>query len=215
MRASLRALADVERDPGVAKPDPILTADNVMRTFGGLTAVDVEHLEVQRGVITALIGPERRREDDPVQPAHLLRPARTAAPGPSRTGALKRVPAYKVVPDGHGAHLPADQGAVQADRDREHAGRGDRGRRARACSLPCSRRCGASQETAQHHARGRAARAVPPRQEARGLRRVAVRRAAQAARDGAFADDRSRAGDARRADGRASTRRSSSRCSDT
>jgi len=55
--ASLRALADVERTPGAAKPDPILTAHNVTRTFGGLTAVDVKHLEVQRGVITALIGP--------------------------------------------------------------------------------------------------------------------------------------------------------------
>jgi len=55
--AARRALEDVDRTPGVAKPDPILTADNVVRTFGGLTAVDVEHVEVQRGVITALIGP--------------------------------------------------------------------------------------------------------------------------------------------------------------
>jgi branched-chain amino acid transport system ATP-binding protein len=43
--------------PGVAKPDPILTADGVERFFGGLRAVAVEHLEVQRGSITALIGP--------------------------------------------------------------------------------------------------------------------------------------------------------------
>lgn len=43
--------------PGVSKTDPILVADNVSRHFGGLTAVDVEHLEIQRGVITALIGP--------------------------------------------------------------------------------------------------------------------------------------------------------------
>ncbi|THI96435.1 ABC transporter ATP-binding protein [Nocardioides sp.] len=57
VEASRRALADVDRTPGVAKPDPILTADNVVRSFGGLTAVDVDHLEVQRGVITALIGP--------------------------------------------------------------------------------------------------------------------------------------------------------------
>lgn len=43
--------------PGVAKVDPILIAHNVTRQFGGLTAVDVDHLEVPRGAITALIGP--------------------------------------------------------------------------------------------------------------------------------------------------------------
>ena len=47
----------VERVPGSAKPDPILVADGVRRTFGGLTAVDVDHVEIQRGTITALIGP--------------------------------------------------------------------------------------------------------------------------------------------------------------
>jgi neutral amino acid transport system ATP-binding protein len=51
------ALAGVDHQPGVAKPDPILVAESVTRMFGGLTAVDVEHLEVQRGAITALIGP--------------------------------------------------------------------------------------------------------------------------------------------------------------
>ena len=43
--------------PGVAKVDPIIVADGVKRTFGGLTAVDVEHLEIPRHAITALIGP--------------------------------------------------------------------------------------------------------------------------------------------------------------
>tara|TARA_B110000503_G_scaffold87786_1_gene133247 strand:- start:1180 stop:2046 length:867 start_codon:yes stop_codon:yes gene_type:complete len=43
--------------PGVKKVDPILIADHVSRTFGGLTAVDVEHVEIPRGAITALIGP--------------------------------------------------------------------------------------------------------------------------------------------------------------
>jgi branched-chain amino acid transport system ATP-binding protein len=51
------ALASVNAAPGVAKPDPILLAENVRRNFGGVTAVDVQHLEVQRGSITALIGP--------------------------------------------------------------------------------------------------------------------------------------------------------------
>ncbi|MGH8983623.1 MAG: ABC transporter ATP-binding protein [Acidimicrobiia bacterium] len=50
-------LADVAPEPGVAKPDPTLTVDGLHRNFGGLTAVAVEHLEVQRGLITALIGP--------------------------------------------------------------------------------------------------------------------------------------------------------------
>lgn len=43
--------------PGCKKVDPILVADKVTRQFGGLTAVDVEHLEIPRGKITALIGP--------------------------------------------------------------------------------------------------------------------------------------------------------------
>ncbi|WP_041298267.1 ABC transporter ATP-binding protein [Ilumatobacter coccineus] len=55
--AARAALADVPWEPGAPKPDPILIADHVVRRFGGLTAVDVDHVEVQRGVITALIGP--------------------------------------------------------------------------------------------------------------------------------------------------------------
>ncbi len=43
--------------PGVAKVDPIIVIDNVRRDFGGLTAVNVEHIEIPRGAITALIGP--------------------------------------------------------------------------------------------------------------------------------------------------------------
>jgi branched-chain amino acid transport system ATP-binding protein len=51
------ALADVAPVPGVVKPGAILVAHGVQRTFGGLRAVDVEHLEVPRHAITALIGP--------------------------------------------------------------------------------------------------------------------------------------------------------------
>ena len=57
-RKALRAkLAGVPQDPGSPKPQPILTVDRIVRRFGGMTAVDVDHLEVQRGAITALIGP--------------------------------------------------------------------------------------------------------------------------------------------------------------
>jgi branched-chain amino acid transport system ATP-binding protein len=55
--AASAALADVPHEPGAPKPDPILVADGVTRQFGGLMAVDVGHVEIQRGAITALIGP--------------------------------------------------------------------------------------------------------------------------------------------------------------
>ena len=54
---SADALAGVAAEPGIAKPDPILVVDGVQRRYGGLLAVDVEHLEVPRGVICSLIGP--------------------------------------------------------------------------------------------------------------------------------------------------------------
>jgi neutral amino acid transport system ATP-binding protein len=47
----------VPEEPGAPKSDAIMTMDSVTRRFGGLTAVAVDHLEIQRGVITALIGP--------------------------------------------------------------------------------------------------------------------------------------------------------------
>ncbi len=55
--AARAALRDVPHEPGAPKPDPVLVADGIRRTFGGLTAVDVAHVEIQRGVITGLIGP--------------------------------------------------------------------------------------------------------------------------------------------------------------
>ncbi|HWI42746.1 MAG TPA: ABC transporter ATP-binding protein [Nocardioides sp.] len=50
-------LTGLPTEPGVPKPDPIVVARGISRQFGGLKAVDVDHLEIQRGVITALIGP--------------------------------------------------------------------------------------------------------------------------------------------------------------
>lgn len=56
-RRAAAALAAVAHEPGVPKPDPILVADGIVRQFGGLTAVSVDHVEIQRGAITALVGP--------------------------------------------------------------------------------------------------------------------------------------------------------------
>jgi neutral amino acid transport system ATP-binding protein len=50
-------LAGVAHEPGVAKPDAVLVVDGLRRSFGGVRAVDVDHLEIQRGLITGLIGP--------------------------------------------------------------------------------------------------------------------------------------------------------------
>ena len=47
----------VAPEPGVHKPDPVLVANDLQRSFGGLHAVDVKHLEIQRHTVTSLIGP--------------------------------------------------------------------------------------------------------------------------------------------------------------
>jgi branched-chain amino acid transport system ATP-binding protein len=57
VEAGRRALAGVEPMPGVAKPDAVLVVGDLVRRFGGLSAVDVDSLQVQRHTITALIGP--------------------------------------------------------------------------------------------------------------------------------------------------------------
>lgn len=62
MRAEHPGVADhpagaVPAQPGASKPDPVLVIDSITRSFGGLRAVDVAHLEFQRGWITGLIGP--------------------------------------------------------------------------------------------------------------------------------------------------------------
>lgn len=47
-------MSDTTRAPD---DGPILIADGVHRSFGGVRAVDVEHMEVERGSVVALIGP--------------------------------------------------------------------------------------------------------------------------------------------------------------
>ena len=54
---AVAVLTTVAPTPGAPKPDPMLLADKIQKHFGGVVAVDVDHIEVQRGSITALIGP--------------------------------------------------------------------------------------------------------------------------------------------------------------
>jgi neutral amino acid transport system ATP-binding protein len=56
-KVALDRFDGIDERPGVAKNDPILVADSITRRFGGLTAVSVDHCEIERGAITALIGP--------------------------------------------------------------------------------------------------------------------------------------------------------------
>ncbi len=56
-RSRISPLAGLPSEVGVAKPDPTIVVDDVTRTFGGLVAVQVDHLEFQRSCITGLIGP--------------------------------------------------------------------------------------------------------------------------------------------------------------
>ncbi len=50
-------MAGVAPEPGVHKPDPVLISNGLQRSFGGLHAVDIDHLEIQRHTVTSLIGP--------------------------------------------------------------------------------------------------------------------------------------------------------------
>ena len=198
--AAAAALAGVDHEPGAAKPDPILVADGIVRQFGGLTRGRRRPRRDPARCDHRPDRPQRRRQDDLLQPAHRLRPARRGhlvvrRPVPQGRGGAQGGPA------GHGAHLPAHQGAVQADRDREHAARRDRpeGRERLHGAVPGHLgRPGAG----DHRAGRRPAGPVQAGRQARGLRRQPVRRPAQAARDGPGADGRPRDGDAGRADGR-------------
>ncbi len=120
LTAAQAALADVATDPGAKKPDPIIVGSKITRTFGGLTAVDVEHIEIQRGVITALIGPNGAGKTTLF---NLLTGFDEPDTGTWRFNgnSLQRVSAFRVARLGMVRTFQLDQGARQADRHREHA----------------------------------------------------------------------------------------------
>ena len=57
LKTEVEPILTVYPEPGVAKPNPILKVEGLRKSFGGLVAVDVDHLEIERGIVTALIGP--------------------------------------------------------------------------------------------------------------------------------------------------------------
>ncbi|MYG93471.1 MAG: ABC transporter ATP-binding protein [Acidimicrobiia bacterium] len=57
MVESVQPILTVPAEVGTPKPNPILVVDCLERSFDGLKAVDIDHLEIERGVVTSLIGP--------------------------------------------------------------------------------------------------------------------------------------------------------------
>ena len=167
----------------------LLRVDGLTKRFGGVAAVDGCSFAVEEGSITALDRTERIGQDDGLQPDHRL-PARRL-----RQCELRRPPRAPAGPDaprarGARAHVPASPGVFGADRARES------GRRAPA-AMDGAAAAGAGTQRARTGLR--AGRGI--RVDARGARprRLAVVRAAQAARVRLAADGRAAARAARRA----------------
>ena len=198
-RAAQAALRTSRGTSGVAKPDPAIVVDGVTRTFGGLTAVSVDHLEIQRGGITGLIGPNGAGKttlfnlltgfDQPNtgtwsfdgRDLGKLSPHQVARLGVVRTFQLTKALSRLTVLQNMllGAQGQRGESFLRA----LLPGTGGR-RRRRTPRRPMDLLSGSSSTP-----RGR-------------LRRHPVRRTAQAARDGPGADERPQGRHARRADGR-------------
>ncbi len=186
-------------EPGSAKPDPILVADGVRRMFGGLMAVDVDHLEIQRGAITALIGPNGAGKttlfnlltgfDKPMS-------GQWTFDGRSLSGQ----PAYKVARSGmvRTFQLTKSLGLLSVLDNMKLGANSQQGEK---MFFGMVRPIWRNQER-EVEATGRgAARAVQLGEDARRVRWLTVRWAAQAARDGSSPHGPAAARDARRADG--------------
>ena len=101
-----------------------MIVDNVTRRFGGLTAVDVDHLEIPRGAITALIGPNGAGKTTLFNLLCGFDKPNTGTWSFDGNDALRH-PGLQGRAHGTGAHVPADQGAVAAHGAREHEARRD------------------------------------------------------------------------------------------
>ena len=133
---------------------PLLDLESVAKRFGGLVAVDAVDAGSRRGRRDRDHRPERRRQDDAVQPDRRLG-ARDGGPrafdGAGRDRARRRMAAQAR----HRPHLPDHAALRGSERAREHRGR--------RLSPPC-----------------RARRGAGPRRRDRGHRRLATSRPAAA-----------------------------------
>ena len=152
---------------------PLLQAENVSMSFGGVKALSDVSFDLHQGEILGLIGPERRREDDDVQlhhrrpaglpRAHPLRRTRPPAPQAARAGAAQ-----------DRAHLPEPRAVRRAQCSRQPA----RPARRLLAARPDRRSPPAADDRARR-AQGAGEGAVdPPLPEPRRLRRHARRRPA-------------------------------------
>ena len=186
--------------PAPRSPTRSWSPTGIVRQFGGLTAVDVEHVEIQRGAITALIGPNGAGKttffnlltgfDQPDDGRLVVR--RQAAQGR---------PAHKVARMGmvRTFQLTKALSKLTVIENMRLGATGQKGENVFAGAVP--RHLGRP-GAGDHRAGRRPAGPLQAGREARGLRRQPVRRPAQAARDGPGPDGRPGDGDARRADGR-------------
>ena len=159
----------VENTPGVHKPDPILVANNVTRKFGGMTAVDVKHFEIERHGITALIGPNGAGKTTFF---NLMTGFDTPNTGEWQFDGrdMAHVQPEKVARMGMVRTFQADQGDEPTDRARQHAARCPRAARRRHVPLAGARPVEKAGEGEPREGRG-PARTIPAYQEEGRFRR--------------------------------------------
>ena len=101
----------------------MLEVRELRKTFGGFAAVDDVSLDGRARRDHRHHRPQRRRQDDPLQPDHRPPAARQRATCSSKDRDITGIAPHKICRHGHRPLVPAHQHLLQAHRVREHAGR--------------------------------------------------------------------------------------------